>query len=1183
MKNTNFQKQGILASVMIVLLLQAFVHSQDVANSNLFLDIPPDTFITRIDSLSDSLKLPHQFIIPRSERVYRNKFKLLRGIHYRLEDRHGIIIFRQPPKIRDSLTVIYQKYPFPLITSYYHRKLQKISSEDTTTGKSAVVSGMVRNRLFDDIDSFSGNLEKSGSIVRGIEIGSNRDLTLNSGLNLQLSGYITPQVQLVAALTDESTPIQPEGNTQTLREVDKVFVKIKSPKLGGTLGDFNLTYQNSRFGNLSRKLQGITAYGDFSDYHGQLTYATSRGTFHSNQFLGQEGNQGPYQLVGKNGEREILVLAGTEKIYVNGELQVRGENNSYIIDYSLGQITFTNNRLISSEDRIEVDFEYADNFQRYGKGFIGFSSAKQRRGNGFSYDVRLFREWDDTNNLLEDSAPLTAEEKRALEDAGDNPIDASVSGADSVGFGSGNYVKRDTTINSQTYQYFLYRGTGNGDYLVRFSSVGKKNGSYIKERIGVYRFVGPGLGEYLPIRLVPLAGDNKFANIALSYQFGKHFTINSEGAFSLFDQNVFSNLDDSDNFGQAYNVAAKYVNKSPSIFGKNMGELNWQVYWKRQEENFVPLDRQFRPEYNYKWNLTSTKLNTNENTLESRIFYHPFRNLQFDLDGGWVKRGENISSRRGRGQISVPDSTFLKARVFGEKVKSEDIYQESNWTRLGSNVSKRIGKILPFTAFRREDRQVNQLDTSLTGFRYNEGVLGLKLYSVLAMKWTFSTRLRKDYLYDPTDFKSLIKLATSITHAINVSVLESRHLQGRISLMYRDKDYEPFFESLPADSISRYQPDPQFQDTSWVDRQSHLAKLELQYRNEKRTIDSRWDYKIASELQALQEKVFLEVGENRGNYRFDIDLQEYIPDPQGNYLLVIVPTGTFEPITNVETSWQFRYRPRINNKEYRGLNKIVRNISFFSLFKVDEKSRESDIWQLYLLNLSKYHNKVTTLQGTYTLNQDIYFFERDPDFGITFRSRYRDNLSNQFVESGFNEIRRSWDRSINWRQRLWRKILSQELEYQQSISFRSVSAIPSRDRNIFGHLIKWKLNYRPVYAWQIQLNSEAGFQRDKAEVNLLDVRYFELRPQVNYSVRGKARAVANLTYLRVDIINNPLKKPIPFEMGKGKKEGNSFLWNFRFEYFISGNITTTINYTGRRDSGASRIIHLGQAEVRAFF
>jgi hypothetical protein len=54
-------------------------------------------------------------------------------------------------------------------------------------------------------------------------------------------------------------------------------------------------------------------------------------------------------------------------------------------------------------------------------------------------------------------------------------------------------------------------------------------------------------------------------------------------------------------------------------------------------------------------------------------------------------------------------------------------------------------------------------------------------------------------------------------------------------------------------------------------------------------------------------------------------------------------------------------------------------------------------------------------------------------------------------------------------------------------------------------------------------------------------------------------------------------------LGKGKKEGISFLGNFRFEYFISSNITTTLNVTARKDAQFVKTIYQGQAEVRAFF
>ena len=44
----------------------------------------------------------------------------------------------------------------------------------------------------------------------------------------------------------------------------------------------------------------------------------SKGKYTTQSFNGDEGNQGPYKLRGRNGENYIVVLSGTEKLFLNG-------------------------------------------------------------------------------------------------------------------------------------------------------------------------------------------------------------------------------------------------------------------------------------------------------------------------------------------------------------------------------------------------------------------------------------------------------------------------------------------------------------------------------------------------------------------------------------------------------------------------------------------------------------------------------------------------------------------------------------------------------------------------------------------------------------------------------------------------------------------------------------------------
>lgn len=1166
-------------------VISCSLSAQNPGQPKVLLDVPPDTFYTSLGDTAKNISLPVPFIIPGSERIYLGKFKFLPGIHYTIDYNSGRIELLQSFTSKDSLKIIYRKYPFPLLPEYHHRELQVAAPDDTTRPPGETEFKEVSSKFLDEVDLYQSNLQKSGSISRGFEIGNNKDLTLNSGLNLQLSGYITPRVELVAALTDESTPIQPEGNTQTLNEVDQVFVKITSPYVGGTLGDFNLKYLSSKFGNVQRKLQGITVNNPYKSTHQQVTFGTSRGTFHTNQFLGKEGVQGPYQLTGTTGEKEIIVLAGTERVFVDGVRQIRGENNDYTIDYSLAQITFTNKRLITAENRIEVDFEFTAAIQRYGKNFVGASTRGDNLANRINYDFRYFREWDDTNNLLEDSAPLSDEEKEALKKAGDDPLAASVSGAKFVGAGNGTYVLvLDTLVGGLPYDsVYRYVGSGLGDYRVIFTGVGQGNGTYRRVRLGVYDFVGSNNGEYLPIRLVPLAGNKNFFDFGLGVKLTGTARVDGEIAVSNFDKNIFSDIDNGDNTSDALRLSAALENQALKFLGKAFGNLSLNARWLRQKKNFSPLDRFLQPQYDYKWNLSQVNLSDREESIESNMMYQPVSFLKFSGNLGAVKRGASTSSNRGSAHFSLSNNSLPAMDGSLEFVSSKNNIDKSDWLREGLIIQKQFGKFLPRLSFKSEDRKVTDAGGKITGFRFKELQGTVNIRELWAINWNLHYQLKPDMLYDPKHPGRTMDQATTQTVALNGEIKTNERWQGRFSFVFRDKNYTDFFKNLPKDSIPVYQPDPQFQDTVWQDRKSRIANFELQYRAPANIFVGKWNYQVATELQALLEKVYVDVGENNGNFRFDETLQEYVPDPQGNFILFILPTGDFEGITNLETGLQLQYRPKFKRKSNFTFKDILNNISYTGYFKIEEKSNLDNIFDLYILNLNKFHTPEHTLQGAFIINQDLYFFERNPDWGLQFRSRFRDNLFNQFLDQENNETRVTWDRAVQVRKRIFGRKLNLSLEYLNSLSKRTVSSVSSRNNDILGHNFTVGLNYRPSYAWRILLNLEGGPQKDRNEANLLKLNVFEIRPQISYSLRGKARATADVSTLIVEEVENPFNRPIPFEMAKGKKAGVSWLWNARFDYFISNNVTITANYTGRKDATALKVIHLGKAEVRAFF
>ncbi|MFN5884978.1 MAG: hypothetical protein ACK445_06525, partial [Bacteroidota bacterium] len=310
---------------------------------------------------SDTTKIDTAVIIKGTFSLQAKDKVLKEGVDYQLNYSKALLITSAQYRTQ-LLYYSYRVSVYPLMQVYQNKSTSLINPEFQIIRNPFVYTPNSRQ---EELFSRDG-LKMNGSLSRGLSFGNNQNVVLNANLNLQLAGRLQNDIDVLAAISDENNPIQPEGNTQQLQDFDKVFIRLSKNKTSLTVGDFEMTRpDNSYFMNYFKKSRGGQFYTSLKSGK-QATIqlgggaAISRGRFARNVIQGIEGNQGPYRLSGANNELFIILISGTEAVYLDGQRLVRGEQNDYVIDYNSGEITFMPRRVITQYSRIVVEFQYSD-------------------------------------------------------------------------------------------------------------------------------------------------------------------------------------------------------------------------------------------------------------------------------------------------------------------------------------------------------------------------------------------------------------------------------------------------------------------------------------------------------------------------------------------------------------------------------------------------------------------------------------------------------------------------------------------------------------------------------------------------------------------------------------------------------------------------------------------------------
>ncbi len=1149
-----------------------------------------NTKLTYKDTLVD---MNERFIIQFSELVYLNYNTILKPADdYRIDYKTGKIHLDPFIYTRYSLDTFqiynlkieYDVFPYNFKREYSNFEI--ITEKDSVTGDTVEIATK-RTDLMESL--FEGtSLEKSGSLFRGLTIGSNRDLTLNSGFRLQLNGKLTNDIEIVAALTDENTPIQPEGNTQKLQELDKVFIEVKNKKTIATIGDINVNFENTNFANFSRKIQGAKGYTAFDFGDIQLTGAVARGKFNTNVFTGKDGVQGPYRLIGKDNETTLLVLSGTEKVYLNGVQMVRGDQADYTIDYGIGEITFTNKRLITSNSRITVDFEYSD--RKYSRMLIAGKNGLKFGNDKFGVGITFINESDNPDKTIDFT--LSDADKILLQNAGDDKFKAIRSGVtfvglDSLGRSKGVYVLVDTIVGGVQDTVYRYDpGNVNAQYQVGFTYVGPGKGDYTKETIFKYNFVGIKQGDYQPIVFIPIPTSYQLGDISLNYSSSpkNEFYLNLEGAFSSLNKNKVS-ITDVTQKGTAINGLIGFKKEKFNLAGLNLKSVELNFRERVINRAFNTLERLNTIEFDRTYDIQDST-NLTEELREGNLKFSP--NKYMNLSGlyGMLKRGNDFTALRTNAGVFLKDDSLklptlnyvvdiVNSENFVTGSKSKWVKQagELNYFKLFNVQSSNPSRIYTSFFFNNENRKNNfnlptrdSLDPGSFTFTEYRPIIAFE--NIFNFDISGEYNFRTDQLSDNGVIKDLSNTYTQL-YGLKYNGLS--WFRPEINLTIRDKKYSPDFLAKGNS-----------------DNQTVLVNSIVRLDPFNSAVQTDLLYNVSSERSAKLEKLFVLVPIGQGNYIYLGDLNSNgIQDENeftltnnndGTYVRINLPTDKLFPIIDVNTSARVILRPSryLNIKSGSIIGDLVNNFTSESYYRIDEKSKDPVSSDLYFLRTGAFLSDSNTIIGTQVFQQDLNFFEYNPGYSLKLRFLQQKGLTQY---SSGNERSLSIQRSGKLKIGVAKDITTQ-LEYVNKIDRNIAPVISVRNRNIDGDAFNTDLSYRPVQQIEsgLQLNFIRATDTYPTTPNLANINQQILRFIYSFAQLGRLRLEIERDEVR--LTNSSIN--IPYELTNGRVSGKSYFWRGIFDYNLSKNIQASVNYDGRIEGGRNAI-HTGRAEVRAFF
>jgi hypothetical protein len=1015
------------------------------------------------------------------------------------------------------------------------------------------------------------NLTRSGSISRGVSFGNTHDVMVNSTLNLQLSGKLDDNINIVASISDQNIPLQPEGYSQQIHEFDRVFIQLYNDNMSLTAGDFEVRETGSRFIPLDRKAQGIQfssnhepGSGPLNSINNSASAAVSKGRYHRHSFNGIEGSQGPYRLRGANNELFIIVLAGSERVYIDGRLLIRGADRDYTIDYNLAEIVFTSLMPITKDRRILVEFEYSD--RNYARFMLSNSTGMTtEKGN---YFVTLFSSHDARNQPLRQD--LSDDQKELLSKIGDSLHLAWVPKADSVEFRSDMvlYAKKDTIVDGISYNIYIHStNPGMAHYRPGFSFTGENKGNYkLLSNVSngrVFGWVAPvnGVpsGTHDPVILLAAPQKQQVVSFGGNSQLSGNTGAFFEFALSNNDINTFSQIDNEDNRGIAFRIGMDSsipAGESGQVAG---GGVNYEFSGRQ----FATTGLYNPVEHERDWNLGTAEGASGEHRLSWYGMYSKDTRNYIRYNGDLLRLTAGYSGLRNMVGAGGRKAGF-DGRFNISYMNSESNLHGTGFFRHMAEISRPLWLLEVGVRSEGEDNRIRQVKTetlSPASFSFNQWEIFLRNPDTSNFHFFTSYSERDDRLSNGNRLEPSSS-AKEVSAGFSTDPFRGGHLAGTIhhrSLMPSGKDIR---DIKPENSLN--------------------GRLESGLRLLNGSLVASGFYETGSGLELKKDFMYLEVARGQGTHTWTdynengiAELDEFeiaaFPD-QANYVRILIPGDDYIRTRSNQFNQSVRVTPPARWAQGSGMKKLLSMFSGNSAWQTGQKTRHSDL----IDGLNPFGSKLadTNLIGISSSFRNTVSF-RGRQFAIEYL--HQNGKSKSLLVNG-SDSRQTRSDVIHGRYEPVPSVILKNRVERGSKLYQS-EFFPGRSFEIDLVSGGTAVSFQPGFPLQTTLHFNRKKQENRFGGEKAD--HHNLGTEINYTLPSMGNVIIRADYYYIEF-NASVNTPLAWEMLEGLKPGNNVTLVVQLQQNLPGNIQMSINYHGRTSPGYS-FIHTGGMQVRAFF